>query len=265
MKRKTFAAKVFAALIATSITAPAYAGSPVIDITSIITSIENAGQQALSTAQQYTQQLMQYANQLQQYETQLTNLAELPVQTWNGVVGPANQFLSATSALAGMAAGNGGLSSYLGQFQTINGYQNNACYGLSGCTDAAKQALASVAMAGSNGQKAANDAAMQGTLLQQQMQQADAATLETLQGAAASAVGAQQTATAANQIAAFEAAQQLQTNQQLSTLVSDIAMRNEVLVDREAQAAAYAAAQRVTTNVQPTPNIPIVMGCIGPC
>jgi len=251
MKRKTFAAKVFAALIATGITAPAYAGSPVIDMTSIITSIENAAQQAAATASQYTQQLMQYANQLQQYETQLTNLAALPVQTWNGVVGPTNRFLGATSALAGMAAGNGGLDSYLGQFQTINGYQNNSCFGLGGCTAAAQQALSSVQMLGSNGQKSANDAALQGTLLQQQMQQVDAATLETLQGAAASAVGAQQTATAANQIAAFEAAQQLQTNQQLSTLVTDIAMRNEVLADREAQADVMAAAVNDLANIKP--------------
>jgi len=248
MKRKTFAAKVFAALIAT--TSPAYAGSPVIDITSIITSIENAAQQAYSMVSQYSQQLMSYVTQLQKYETALTNLAQLPVQTWNGVVGPANQFLSATSALAGMAAGNGGLDSYLGQFQTIDGYQNNSCFGLSGCTAAAQSALNAVKLLGSNGQKSANNAALQGTNIQQQMQKLDAALLDQLQNTAA---GAQQQATAANQIAAFEAQQQLKTNEQLSTFVSSIVMRNEVLRDKEAKAAAFDAATKASFYT-PTPN-----------
>ena len=265
MKRKTIAAKVFAALIATGSTAPAYAGQPVIDITSIITSVENAAQQAYAMASQYTQQLLQYTNQLQQYETQLTNLAELPAQSWNSVIGPANQFLAATSALTNMVEGSGGMDAYLGQFQTIQGYQNNSCFGITGCTAAAKIALDSVQNLGSNAQKAANDAAMQTARVQHNASVDSAALLDKLQAAAAGAQGALQASTAGNQLAGFQAGQLVQLNNQIASNQAMEATRNEVLRDREAQAAAYAAAQRVTTNVQPTPNIPIVMGCIGPC
>lgn len=221
-------------------------GAPVVDETAIFANgiswgeqAANMGKQLSQMADQYGKQLEQYKLQLDQYTSELQNLLALPSQTWNGVVGPTNQFIGAVSSLTNPQSGN--LQSVLGNFQTLSNYSNNGCVGISGCSASAMAAMNAAQQAKSNAQNSLNNATLQGSQIQQQMQQVDAATLEKLQASAGSATGALQSATAGNQIAAFEAQQMLNANEQLSVIASNIALRNQILADREDMAAAAEA------------------------
>jgi hypothetical protein len=123
-----------------------------------------------------------------------------------------------------------------------------------GCTDAEWAAIKENQRFGSEAQKRANDALFRGLDKQQAALEADARTLQRLQGSAQSATGQMQAISYANQLASQQANQLLQIRGLLIAQQNALATRMQVEADREAQqAAAHAASTESRINTTSSP------------
>lgn len=167
-------------------------GIPVFDASNLSQNIVTAFQsitQTLKQVQQYAQQVQAYQLQLQQYANQIKNTLAPAAYIWQ----EANKTVGDVMSTVNMFQGQGTqLQAYLKQFQSVDYWRNIS------------PAAYPPQSAGSEAQKKANDALVQGIVRQQQRLQQDAVTLERLQSNAQSAQGQMQAIQAANQLAAAQ-------------------------------------------------------------
>lgn len=116
-----------------------------------------------------------------------------------------------------------------------------------------RQALLDAQSNGSEAQKKANDAVLQGVDQQQKTLVNDAANLRSLQSQATGATGQMQAIQAANQLASAQTNQLLQIRGLLVAQQAAAATRAQVVADREAQQAAAAAQLRDGNNIISSP------------
>jgi P-type conjugative transfer protein TrbJ len=165
-----------------------------------------------------------------------------------------NQLRSAIDTLNYYKTNLGSIDAYLGKFQDASYYRGSPCFRQGGCTDAEWAAIKENQRFGSEAQKRANDALFRGLDKQQAALEADARTLQRLQGSAQSATGQMQAISYANQLASQQANQLLQIRGLLIAQQNALATRMQVEADREAQqAAAHATSTESRINTTSSP------------
>ena len=246
---------LFFALGAGGVTAPTYAGIPVIDATNlsqnIVSAIEEVAQ-TLQQVQQYSTQVNQYATQLQQYQNMLQNTATPTSYLWNQASSTMGNLLRTTDTLSNYKNLFGNLTHYLDQYQNITTYANSPCFSSANCTPSQWAALANSRILGSTAQQSANNASIQGLDQQQNDLQNDANTLVQLQASAQGATGQMQAIGYANQLASAQSNQLLQIRGLLIAQQNALVTRQQALADKEAQEAAADAVIRQNV-FQPSP------------
>lgn len=239
MKQKFLAAKVALALTLSAgafLSVPVQAGIPVIDAGNLTQNVMTAIEAVAQTAKQ----IQQYQTQLQQYENMLQNTMAPAAYIWDQAQATMNSLRQAQDSLAYYKNQLGSLDSYLGKFQDVAYYRSSPCFSSGGCTDAERAAMDENRRLASESQKKANDALFRSLDKQQDALNADARTLEQLQGRAQGATGQLQAIGYANQLASQQANQLLQIRALLMAQQNAITTRNQALADREAQEAASA-------------------------
>ncbi|WP_045764477.1 P-type conjugative transfer protein TrbJ [Xanthomonas albilineans] len=227
-------------LLGVIVTTPATAGIPVIDGTNLAQNVMTA----IESVAQTLKQIEQYSTQLQQYQNQLQNTLAPAAYIWDQAQQTINGLMNATNTLQQYKNQLGSLDSYIGKFQDVNYYKNSPCFTATGCSDAERFALASVAALGSQSQKKANDALFKGLEQQQTNLQNDASTLQRLQSSAQGATGQMQALGYANQLASNQANQLLQIRGLLMAQQNAIASKMQADADQLAQQAAAGATSR---------------------
>ncbi len=224
-----------------TVTMPAHAGIPVFDGSNLTQNVMTAVEEVAQTLKQ----VEQYTTQLQQYENMLQNTAAPAAYVWDKASTTMNKLRGSIDTLNYYKTNLGSIDAYLGKFQDTAYYRSSPCFNAGGCTAAQWAALKDRQQLGSAAQKRATDALFNGLDQQQDAMEADARTLQRLQTSAQGAGGQMQAIGYANQLASQQANQLLQIRGLLIAQQNAIATRNQVLADREAQAAASAEQLRL--------------------
>ena len=234
-----------------AMTTPTHAaGIPVIDTANLSQTVISS----IEAVAQTLKQIQQYQTQLQQYENMLQNTLAPAAYIWDSATGTMNQLRSAIDTLNYYKTNLGSIDAYLGKFQDASYYRGSPCFRQGGCTDAEWAAIKENQRFGSEAQKRANDALFRGLDKQQAALEADARTLQRLQGSAQSATGQMQAISYANQLASQQANQLLQIRGLLIAQQNALATRMQVEADREAQqAAAHATSTESRINTTSSP------------
>src|SRR5271165_3661980 len=183
----------------------------------ITTATQNVAQ-TLKQIDQYAEQLRQYQTQLQQYAQQMRDAALPVTQVWS----QAQKTMGDMMGLVNQAQ-NGQMLAYLQQYRDLNGWlQNGGYYN----PNTIQQGYAL--------QKSTNDTALQMAQAQRAALLSDAQQLQTLQGAAGSADGADKLLSYANQIAAQQTQQLMQLRALCNQMLEESAARDAALANRQA-------------------------------
>jgi len=196
----------------------------------------------------YAKQLEQYRTQLLQYELEIRNSLSPVTYIWTQATLTMNQLLGTINTLERLTQQAGSLNAYLNQFQSASYYKNSPCFGPQGCTQQQWAALQTAPMAGSQAQKWANDALVNGIQSQQTQLKQDASNLVQIQNAAQSAAGQMQAIQAANQLAGNQASQLLQIRALLLQEQNATAAKLQTDADKSSRSQA-ADQQALTGNV----------------
>ena len=258
---KNLAAKF--AITASLILSPGFiqlsqAGIPVADglnlSQNMMTAMESVAQ-TLTQIEQYAQQVQEYQTQLQQYENQIQNTAAPAAYIWDQANSTINRLVQAQDMLNYYQNKAGSLDAYLAKNQDAAYYRSTPCFNGTGCTQAAKEAMAENRRLSNETQKEANAAMFKGLSQQQENMQADARQLERLQASASTADGQVKAIQYANQLASH------QSNQLLQIRGLMVAQQNALLAqqqeDQNRKAIELAAGEysRSGTNVQRSPDV----------
>ncbi|MDF7677054.1 P-type conjugative transfer protein TrbJ [Neisseriaceae bacterium ESL0693] len=244
MKQKFLAAKIilvvaFSAGTFTSVPIQA-AGIPVVDGTNLIQNVMTAMEAVAQTAKQ----IQQYQTQLQQYENMLQNTMAPAAYIWDQAQATMNNLRQAQDTLNYYKNQLGSLDSYLSKFHDVAYYRSSPCFSAGGCTPTEKAAMEESRRLASESQKKANDALFRSLDKQQTALNADARTLEQLQGKAQDVKGQLQAIGYANQLASHQSNQLLQIRALLIAQQNVITTRLQAQTDREAQEEAAAVQLR---------------------
>ena len=244
--KKVLAAKVAFVMAVTAVPGvmtPAYAGIPVIDGANLTQTVMSA----IENVAQTLKQIQQYQTQLQQYQNMLQNTTAPATNIWDQATATMSQLRGSIDTLSYYKNNLGSIDAYLGKFQDTASYQNSPCYSPSGCTAAQWAAMRNSETLGSQSQKKATDALLQGLDQQQTAMQSDASQLQRLQSSEQGAGGQLEAIGYPNQLASHQANQLLQIRGLLIAQQNVIATRNQALADREAKEAAASAQLRTGT------------------
>ena len=183
----------------------------------VTTATQNVAQ-TLKQIDQYAQQVRRYQTQLQQYAQQLKDGALPVTQVWSQAQKTMGDMMSLVNQ-----AQNGQMLAYLQQYRDLNGWLSNGGY-YNPNTIQQGYAL----------QKSTNDTALQMAQAQRAALLNDAQQLQTLQGAAGSADGADKLLSYANQIAAQQTQQLMQLRALANQMLEESAARDAALANRQA-------------------------------
>ena len=216
---KAIAAFVCLCMFASS---AAFGNLPVIDGSNLtqntVSAINNLTTAAKTTAA-YAQQIQQYKTQLNQYADQVKNSLAPVTSVWQNAQGAISSVLSTVNAYKSIGTD---LQSYLGRFQDTNYWMS------------APSSAYQLQTTGPTAQMKANAALMRGILQQQDQLRQDAASLQQLQGMAATAEGRMQALQYANQLATLQAKQLMDVRALLIQAQIAEATRNQTLANDEA-------------------------------
>ena len=247
--RRILAAKIFFAIAAPGVMAPAQAIIPVIDGANLTQTVVTAVENVAHTLKQ----IEQYKTQLQQYENMMQNTAAPATNIWDAATTTMNQLRGSIDTLNYYKTNLGSIDAYLGKFKDTAAYRGSSCYSVNGCTSAEWAAMKDSERLGSESQKRATDALFRGLDSQQDAMQSDASQLQRLQSSAQGATGQMQVIGYANQLASHQSNQLLQIRGLLIAQQNAIATRNQALADREAKEAAASSQLRMGT-YRPSPS-----------
>ena len=215
IKSNILAAKITALIVmgvggaATLKPEPAYAGIPVIDVTSLTQHIVSAVQ----NVQQVLQSIQSYQTQIQQFQQEILNTLQPNNFLWDDANNIVNSLLNEIDTISNFANQFGNIDNYLDRFQDVATYRNAPCLA-NGCNRAQMQNFLQQQRnqknQKSNEVNQTNRAIIKGIEAQQQQMQQDAQALRNLQLNAQGTQGQVQVLQAANQLASNQAQQLIQ-------------------------------------------------------
>jgi P-type conjugative transfer protein TrbJ len=193
--------------------------------------------QSLKQADQYSKQIEQYTTQLEQQKLAIQNATSLQdhLYIWSDASETISELLEMINSLSEHDQQPGDLEEYLSQFQDVTHYLASDCFSPEGCSNSEWIRLLENIPAGSEAQKEANDAMVQGLVLQQDNLQNDAQELEKLQNNATNAEGHMAAIQYANQLASSQTNQLMQIRGLLIAQHTAEVTRAQAIADREAQ------------------------------
>ncbi len=258
IKKKFLAAKITAVLVygAGSIAMikpePAYAGIPVIDVTSLTQHILNA----IQNVQQVLQTIQSYQTQIQQFQNQIVNTLQPAAFLWDDANNIVNNLLNEIDTVSNLANQFGTIDNYLNRFSDINTYRNAPCLA-AGCNRNQMtqwlQAQQNLKEDKSSELNDSNRAIIKGIEDQQAQIQADAQALRQLQNNAMGTQGEVQVLQSANQLSSNIASSLIQVRALLVSQQNAVAASQLLESDEKALQEAAEAQARNTRAVQQSP------------
>lgn len=248
---KNFAARASAALLMFAGLGfnAAHAGIPVIDGTNLTQNIMTAVQ----TAESYAQQIQQYGTQLSQYEQEIKNSVAPAAYLWDQATSTITKLTNVINTVENLRNSNGALDSYLNNFKNASYYSNSPCFTGTGCAGSTYNSLLQNSITAGDTSKAANDALLKSLDQQQAQLQADAASLQSLQLNATTAVGQMSAIQSANQLASNASNNMLQIRGLLIAQQQATAAKRAAELDQQAREAASTAYVRSASFTASTP------------
>lgn len=247
LKRNILAAKMSAVIVigigsvAMIKPEPAYAGIPVIDVTSLTQHIVSAVQ----NVQQVLQSIQAYQTQIQQFQQEILNTLQPNNFLWDDANNIVNGLLNQIDTVSNFAQQFGSIDNYLDRFQDIASYRQAPCLA-NGCNRAQMQNFLQQQRnqknQKSNEVNQTNRAIIKGIETQQQQMQQDAQALRDLQMNAQGTQGQVQVLQAANQLASNQAQQLIQIRGLLVSQQNALAASQ--LLEQDEKALEEAASQQ---------------------